>query len=155
MSNDIESITIDPNSKADMAAVKRELTQENKSHKNSLRFELMKVTFDKPLKDCQADAIIKLLGDITKYKFDVMDIMVHVANLVVLFRVKAHFKATCRLTKPKLTYVYMKTARILNSAIKKGEITPWDTPADYPSSYEEQTEMEEKDHEASEDDTET
>lgn len=145
MNSQPESMTLDPNSKSDMDAVKQELTAKDKDHKNSLRFDLMKVVFDEPLKDHQADAVIKLLSDVVEYNFDVTDVCVHVANLAILFGVKAQFKATCDMKKPKRTFAFIKAARILNDAIKKGEVIPWEMPAEYQDSH--KNEMEEDNHE--------
>lgn len=129
------SLTLDAGNERDMAFLKSELTSRVPYGRNALRFQNAAVIFDKPLTEHQADTLIRLLGDIDRYRFDIMDVCVHVANLAIILGIKVKFRTKFRLLHPRVSRVYAKMCRILNKAVADGEITPWDTPETYTPSY--------------------
>lgn len=129
------NMTLDANNEEDMAFLKSELTSRVPYSRNALRFQNAAVIFDKPLTEHQADTLIRLLGDIDRYRFDIMDVCVHVANLAIILGIKVKFRTKFRFLHPRVSRVYAKMCRILNKAVADGEITPWNTPETYTPSY--------------------
>lgn len=131
MEQQSKAMTLDPKKESDMAIIKKELISPKPKLRSTLQIQNARIAFKTALTEQQADTVIAFLKDTKDYDFDMLDVLVHMANLIITNKINAQIKTEIKIRRPIITFTFVKAAHILNVAIKRDEIIPWNEPHGY------------------------